>query len=284
MVRKQKLATLNIYSEEIVLKRKNSRLRATNICNHSWKLSPKPFYDQTSVLKLCQSWIAFPVCMFKYKKLQDSPDDPKNLAIHSVLLPAVDFLSNCGNDLKGTVFFRWRGASDWWRVHRELRIFCAITFYSEALTKVGPINWEGIDISRSYEKQKCIRSDDEHNCSFGEEHTSIIFLNPYKLWDMDLADPAAPMLLNYTAHRGLMSNRFPQTTTQQHGADLYPVFSSLRPIDCKIKGLRVRFYQRNNLPYGRVNETVAKVENLSDFREPGALDGVPPFVMNSSCF
>ena len=63
------------------------------------------------------------------------------------------------------------------------------------------------------------------------------------------------------------------------------MFSSLRMIDSKRKGLRVSFaiFQRNYLPDGRVNETVAKVEELSDLWKPGAMDGTPPFVMNCKC-
>ena len=33
-----------------------------------------------------------------------------------------------------------------------------------------------------------------------------------------------------------------------------------------------------------MNEAVAKVEELSDLWKPGAMDGIPPFVMNSNCF
>ena len=53
----------------------------------------------------------------------------------------------------------------------------------------------------------------------------------------------------------------------------------------KKKWLRVSFafFQRNYLPDGRVNETVATVEELSDLRKPGAIDGIPPFVMNCNC-
>ena len=53
-------------------------------------------------------------------------------------------------------------------------------------------------------------------------------------------------------------------------------------MDSQRKGLRVSFafFQRNYLPDGRVNETVATVEELSDLWKPGAMDGIPPFVMN----
>ena len=97
--------------------------------------------------------------------------------------------------------------------------------------------------------------------------------------------PAALMSLNHTNDTYSMFNQYPQQTTQQPRTDSYPVFSSLRKIESKRKRLRVSFafFQRNYLPNGRVNETVATVENLSDLKKPGAMDGLPPFVMNCNC-
>ena len=73
-----------------------------------------------------------------------------------------------------------------------------------------------------------------------------------------------------------------QLTNLEHRTDSYLVFSSLRTMDSKRKGLRVSFafFQTNYLPDGRVNETVATVEDLSDLWRPGAKDGIPLFVMN----
>ena len=97
--------------------------------------------------------------------------------------------------------------------------------------------------------------------------------------------PAALMSLNHTIDRYSLSNQYPQPTTHQPRIDSYPVFSSLRTMDSKKKGLRVsfEFFQRNYLPDGRVNETVAKVEELSVLWNPGAMDGTPPLVMNVVC-
>ena len=80
-----------------------------------------------------------------------------------------------------------------------------------------------------------------------------------------------------------MSNQYPRPTTHQSRTDSYPVFSSSRTMDSKSKGLHVSFafFQRNYLPDGRFNETV---EELSDLRKLGAMDGIPPFVMNCDCF
>ena len=98
--------------------------------------------------------------------------------------------------------------------------------------------------------------------------------------------PAALMLLNHTDDRYSMSNKYPQTTIHQARTDSYPVFSLLRRMESKRKGLRVSFafFQRNYLPDVGVNETVATVEELSDIQKPGAMDGIPPFVMICNCF
>ena len=91
--------------------------------------------------------------------------------------------------------------------------------------------------------------------------------------------------LNHTNDTYSKYNQNLQPTTHQPRTDSYPVFSSLRTIDSKKKGLRVSFafFQRNYLPDGRVNETVAAVEELSDLWKPGAMDGFPLFLMNCNC-
>ena len=149
---------------------------------------------------------------------------------------------------------------------------CGITFFPETTTKIRQINREQNYISRSCEKPQCIPSNDQHTCFVDEQHSSNIFLNPYILWDMV---PAAHMSLSPTNDTYSMFDQYPQPTTQQPRADSYPVFSSLRTTNSKRKGLRVifAFFQRNYLPHGRMNETVAKVEELSDLWKPRAMDG-----------
>ena len=199
------------------------------------------------------------------------------------LRPEDDLLSICGRNFKKTVSF-----DD--IVHfideEDIAIYegfdCDITFYHETRTKIREINRERNYNSRSYEKSKCIPSNDRHNCFVDKQHSSNIFLNPYNLWDMV---PAALKSLNHTNDRYSMSNQYLQPTTYQPRTDSYPVFSSLRRMDSQRKGLRVSFafFQRNYLPDGRVNETVATVEELSDLWKPGAMDGIPPLVMNCIC-
>ena len=98
--------------------------------------------------------------------------------------------------------------------------------------------------------------------------------------------PAALMSLNLTNDTYSMFNRYPQPTTQQLRTESSPVFSSLRTMTSKSQGLRVSFafFQTIYLPDGRVNETVATVEELSDLSKPGAMDGIPPLVTNCNYF
>ena len=159
---------------------------------------------------------------------------------------------------------------------------CGITFFPENPTKCCQINREQNYISRFCEKPHCIPSNDQHICAVDEPHSSNIFLNPYNLWDLV---PAAPLSLSHTNDTYSLFNQYPQPTTQQPRADSYPVFSSLRTMNSKRKGLRVSFafFQRNYLPDVQMIETVAKVEELSDLWKRGAMDRTPLFVMNCNC-
>ena len=194
--------------------------------------------------------------MSNYDKTQVSPYDPTKLAIHSILRPEDDLISSCGQSFKKTVFFddivHFIGEEN---IMNFVDIDCGITFYPETPTKITQINRKRNYISRSCEKPKCIPSNDQHNYSFDEQHSSNFFLNPYNSWDVV---PAALMSLKHTNDRHYMSNQYPQPTIHQPRTDSYPVFSSLRTRDSKRKRFRVRFafLQRNYLPDGRVNETV----------------------------
>ena len=152
------------------------------------------------------------------------------------------------------------------------------TFFTETPTNIRQSNRERNNISRSCEKPQPIPSNNQHTYSVDEQHSSNIFLNPYNFWDKVAA---ALMSLNHTNNTYSMFKQYTQPTTQQPRKDSYPVFSSLRTMNSERKGLRVSFafFQRNYLTDGRKNETVAKVEELSDLWKPGAMDGTPPFVM-----
>ena len=95
--------------------------------------------------------------------------------------------------------------------------------------------------------KKCTSSNYQHNYSFDEHHTSNVFLNPYNLRDMI---PPAPMSLNHFSDRESMSNQYPQPFTHHHRKDSYPVFSSLRTICNRRKGLSTScaFFHRKYLP------------------------------------
>ena len=156
--------------------------------------------------------------------------------------------------------------------------YCGLTFYPEPPTKNRQIKRERNYTSRSCRKLSCIPSNHQHKCSTDKQHSSNIFLDPYNLGDLV---PAALMSLNHTNDRYSMSNQYPQPTTHQPRPESYPVISSFRAMDSKRKGLRVSFAlsRRIYLPDGRVNETVATVELLSDLWKPGAMDGN----LNSNC-
>ena len=182
--------------------------------------------------------------------------------------PEDDFLSIGGPNVKKTVSFDdVVHFIDEENMVTYIDIVCGITFFSETPTEFRQIKRGQNYNSRSCEERQCIPSNDQRTSSVDEQHSSFIFLKPNNLWDMF---PAAHMSLNHTIDTYSMFNQYPQPTTQQSRTDSYPLFSSLRTIDSKRKGLRVSFalFQRNYLPDGRVNETVATVEELSNLWEP----------------
>ena len=221
--------------------------------------------------------------MYNYNKSVLSPYDPTKLAIHSILRPEDDLTSNCGpNVLKTVLFDDVEHFIDEDNMVSYVDFDCGITFFPETPAKIRQINRERNYISRSCEKPQYIPSSDQHTCSVDEQHSSNIFLNPYNLWDVV---PAALMSLNHTNDTYSMFNQYPQLTTQQPRTGSFPVFYSLWTMDSKRNALRVSFafFQRKYLPDGRMNQTVAKVEKLSDLWKPGAMDRTPPFVVNCNC-
>ena len=206
--------------------------------------------------------------MYNYNKSVLSPYDPTKLAIRSILrLVSFDDVVHFIDEEKMVTFIDFH---------------CGITFLPGIPTKFRQINRERNQISRSCEKTQCIPSNDQHTCSVDKQHNSITFLYPYILWDLV---PAALISLNHTNDTNSIFNQYTQLKTQQPRTDSYPVFFSLQTVDKKRKRLRVSFafFHRNYLPDGRMNETVAEVEELSDLWKPGALNGTPPFVMNCNC-
>ena len=94
------------------------------------------------------------------------------------------------------------------------------------------------------------------------------------------------MPLNHTSDTYSIFSQYPQiTTNQQSRTDSSPVFSSLRTMDTERRDCAsaLHSFKKNYSQDGRVKESVATVEEFSDFWKPGAMDGVPPFVMNCNC-
>ena len=221
--------------------------------------------------------------MYNYNKSRLSTYDPTKLAIHSILRPEVDLMSNCGPNVKKTVSFDdVVHFIDEENIVTFMDFDCGSTFLPETPTKTRQIHRDWKYISRSCEKPQCLASNKQHVCPVDEQHSFNIFLTPYILRDMS---PAALTSLNHNNDTYSMSNQYPQPRTHQSRTDPYPVFSSLRTMDSKRKGLRVSFafFQRNYLPGGQVNKTVATVEELSDLWKPGAMGRIPLFVMNCNC-
>ena len=152
------------------------------------------------------------------KKTLDSPYDPTKLAIHSILQPQADLKSICGHIFKKTVSF-----DD--IVHfidnKNIVIYVdfdsGIVLYPEARIKVGQINREQKFFSRSCEEPKCVPTDDQPNSPIDEEHASIIFLNPWNLWNKE---PAGFKSLNYTNDSDSMSNPYPGIINNRSRTDL----------------------------------------------------------------
>ena len=183
--------------------------------------------------------------MYKYNKSVLSPYDPTKLAIRSLLHPEDDLISNCGPNVKKTVSFDdVVNFIDEENMVTHVHFDCGTTFLPETPTKIRQFNRERKYISRSCREPQCFPRNNQHTCSVDEHQNSNIFVKPYNSWDM--VQPAL-IPLNQTNHLLSMVNQYPQPIFQQHRTDPTPVFSSLRSMDCKRRGLRVSlaFFQRN---------------------------------------
>ena len=137
--------------------------------------------------------------MCSYNRTQVSPYYPTNLAIHSILRPEDDLISNCGQNFKSTVSF-----DDIVHFIDEEDIVtyedfdCGITFYHETPTKIKEINRKRNKISRSCEKLQSTRSNDRHNCFIDEQHISNIFLNRtiYGTWFQQLLCHSTTLMID----------------------------------------------------------------------------------------
>ena len=153
--------------------------------------------------------------MYNYNKSVPSPYDPTKLAIHSILLPEDDLISNCGPNLKKNVSFDdVVHFIDEENMVTYVDFDCGITFFPETPTKIRQINRERIYISRPCEKPQCIPSNDQHTCVVDEQHSSNICLNPYNLWDMV---PPALMSLRHNRLQPIVERRNLHLSRQRSG-------------------------------------------------------------------
>ena len=91
--------------------------------------------------------------MYNYNKSVLCPYGPTKLAIHSILRPEDDLISNCGPNLKKTVSFDDVVLFiDEDNMVTYVDFDCGITFFPENSTTFRQINREQTNISKSCEK------------------------------------------------------------------------------------------------------------------------------------
>ena len=116
---------------------------------------------------------------YNYKKTEDSLYDPTKLAIHSIVRPAADLISNChcGHTFKEVVsFYDVVQFIDEENIVTYVDFDCGNTFYTETPTKNGRITRGRKNNFKSCEKPKCIPCNDQHQLysSIKEQHTRNI--------------------------------------------------------------------------------------------------------------
>ena len=136
--------------------------------------------------------------MYNYKKSRLSPYDPTKLAIHSILRPEDDLISNCGPNVKKTISFDdVVHFIDEENIVTYVDFDCGVTFLPETPTKIRQINREQNYISRSCEKPQCIASNNQHVCPVDEQHSSNIFpKNFFKKHEIEKKNFLKSMILN----------------------------------------------------------------------------------------
>ena len=162
---------------------------------------------------------------------------------------------------------------------------CGNTFYPETPTKIRQINREQNYISSSRENSKCIHSNDRHNCFIDEQHNSNIFLNPmiYGTWFQQILCHSITLKIDTLCPVSTLNQQLNNLEQSQIRCSLHCEGWTVKGRDCASALHSFRFFLSNYLPDGRVNETFATVEELSTIWKPGAMDGIPPFVMICNC-
>ena len=215
-------------------------------------------------------------------KTQVSPCDPIKLATHSTLRPKDDLISNCGQNFNKTISFdNILNFIDEENIVTSVDIGCGIFFYTGTPKKSDRSTEDGFIFPVTVENPS----------AFPAVINIIVLLMSsiplfsfwtrtiYETWFQQLLCHSTTLMINS------MSNQFLELTTHRPRTGSCPIFSSSWTMDSNRKGLPVSFafFQRTYLPDGRVNETVATAEELSNLWKPGAMDGIPPIVMNCIC-
>ena len=84
---------------------------------------------------------------------------------------------------KKILFFCWHGALHWQEEHRDLCRFWLWYYFVLWSSYKTQINQPRAELHfQILWKTQVHSSNDQHNCSTDEQHSFIIFLNPYNLW------------------------------------------------------------------------------------------------------
>ena len=235
--------------------------------------------------QIYRNWIKFFFTKsdVQYNITQVSPYDPTKLAIHSILRPEDDLISNCGQNFKKTVSFK---NSVHFTDEEDIVIYedfdCSIPFYPEVLQKSERSTENGITFPDPVKNPSAI------TVTIGITILLLSSITLISFWTRTIYGTWFQQLLCHSI-TPLIDTLCPISTLNQQLTNLEQthIRCSLpcEQMDSQRKGLRVSFafFQRNLLPDGRVNETVATVEELSDLWKPVTMDGIPPFVMNCNC-
>ena len=221
--------------------------------------------------------------MCSYIKTQVSPYDPTKLSIHSILRPKDDLKSNCGQNFKTTVSFdnnvHFIDEED---IGTYEDFDCGITFYPETPTKSERSTENGITFPDPVKNPSAFPVTIGIIVLLMSSITLISFWTRtiYGTWFQQLLCCSITLMIDTLC---------PISTLNQQPTNLEHTHIQ-RSLSCegwRVKGRdcarQLCILSTKLPPDGRVNETVATVEELSDLWKPGAMYGIPPFVMNCNC-
>ena len=211
-----------------------------------------------------------------------SPYDSTKLAIHSFLRPEDNLLSNCGQNSKKTLSF-----DDIVHFIDEENIVtyvdsdCSITFYPETPTKSRQINPERNYNSRSCEKAEFIPATINLTVLLMSNITLISFWTRTNSgrWFQQLLCHSTTLLIDTLCPISTLNQQLTNLEQTHNRCSLHCKRWTVKGRDCALAlhSFKEITYRTDD------NETVATVEELSGLWKPGAIDGIPPFLLSCNC-